>query len=186
MATRKVNGQKLDPKPTRREFASWLSQVEAGLTKRIDQLDKVFQLLAKSNQTIWNNQKELTKSEELLDEQFAVSTRMTIVSINHILEKMGATDRITDKDIEKLFRDWAQFRKRPDYREYMMEWFLGVALDKLPPSPAAEQAKKEGDPHVESDHGNQNAVEGQPQDDGPSKTANVPEVQAKDGAKAES
>lgn len=120
---------------------------------------------------MWDNQKELVKSEELLDEQFAVSTRMTVVAVNRIFEKLGI-DRIAEKDIESLFRDWAAFRKRPDYRKFMMEWFLGVALDKLPPPPAV-QAKKEGDSHVEGDHGNQNVVEVQPQDSSPSKAADV-------------
>jgi len=141
-------------------------------------------LLARSNKTIWDNQKELSKSEELLDEQFAVSTRMTIVAVNRILEKMGVDDRITEQDIGKLFKDWAQFRKRPDYREFMMEWFLGVALDKLPPPPVAVQAKKEGDSDGEGGDRNEGAGEGKSQDSGAGQAADVPEVQKEDGAAA--
>jgi hypothetical protein len=100
---------------------------------------------------------------------------MTIVAVNKIFEKLGVGDRLTEKDVAGLFRDWATFRKRPDYREFMMEWFLGVALDKLPPPPAV-QAKKEGDSDVESDHGNPNVVEVQSQDSGTGEAADVPAV----------
>lgn len=185
MATiRRVNGQKLESKPTRREFASWLSQVES----RVDQLDKTIALLAKSNQTIWNNQKELTRSADLLDEQFAVSTRMMIMAVNGIIAALppGVNNpaQITAKDVEQLFRDWAQFRKRPDFRDFMMEWFLGVALDKLPPPPVAQATK--GDSDGEGTDGNKSVGEGKPQDGGAGKAADVPEVQEKDGAAAKS
>ena len=177
----KVNGQRQKPKRTKREFESWLTQVEEDLTRRIDQLDRTTQLLAKSNQTIWENQKECAKSETLLDEQFAVSTRMTIVAVNHILTLMGhGDDCITEKDIEKLFKDWAAFHSRPDYREYMMEWFLGVAIDKLPPPP---QQAKEGGSDAESDNRNQDVGEGLPEGGGPSQEADVPEVPKEDSAK---
>jgi hypothetical protein len=183
----KVNGQKLAPKPTRREFASWLSQVETDHAKRLDKIDETIALLARSNKTIWDNQKELSKSEELLDEQFAVSTRMMITAVNGIISALapGVNNpaQITSKDVATVFRDWAAFRKRPDYRNFMMEWFLGVALDKLPPPPVA-QATKEGDVHAEGDHGNPVAAEVQPQDSGDGKAPDVPEVQKEDGAKA--
>jgi len=180
----KVNGQRQKPcKKTRRELESWLTQVDEKLSLRVDNLDKAFQLVAKSQQTIWANQKELTKSEELLDEQFAVSTRMTIVAVNHILQTMGhGEDCIKEKDVEKLFKDWAQFRARPDYRDFMMDWFMGVALDKLPPPP---QQAKEGGSNAEDDHRNTDAGE-KPQDGGVSQTNDVPQVQEKDGTQAES
>lgn len=175
----KLNGQKLDPKPTRREFVSWLSQVET----KVNQLDKLTNDLAGSNRVMWSNQKELSKSEELLDEQFAVSTRMTITWVNKLSSAVNLPElKITEKDVEQLFRDWAKFRKRPDFREFMMEWFLGVALDKLPPPP---QAKKEGDGH-EADHRNESAGQEQPQDSRPGQAVDVPPVQEEDGAKTDS
>lgn len=151
------------------------------LTKRVDNLDDTTQKLAKSNQVIWNNQKELTKSEELLDEQFAVSTRMFIVTMNGLCAKLGFEERIDSEDVQSLFRDWATFKQRPDFRSLMMEWFLGVGLDKMPQLPAAP-ARTEGDVHVEGDHGDKVAVQEQPKDDGAGQTANVPQVQAEDGA----
>jgi hypothetical protein len=127
----------------------------------------------------------LAKSETLLDEQFAVSTRMTIVAVNHILEKMGhGDDKITEKDVEKLFKDWAKFRKRPDYRNYMMEWFLGEDIDKLPPPPEP-QATKEGDSHVEGDRGDQDSSQRLAKDGSSGQANDVPEVQTKDGAEAQ-
>lgn len=132
---------------------------------------------------MWANQKELVKSEELLDEQFAVSTRMSIVAVNHILETMGQEDRITSQDIEKLFRDWAQFRARPDHRELMMEWFLGVALDKLPP--LKQLVEKEGVGNVEGNLGNAEGSEGGSQSSRQGQADDVPHVSPKDGAAAE-
>jgi hypothetical protein len=141
--------------------------------------------LGESIKTVWDNQKELAKSSTLLDEQFAVSTRMTIVAVNHILEKIGqGDDKITEKDVEKLFKDWAQFRKRPDYRNFMMEWFLGVAIDKLPPPPEPK-AKKEGDSNVKSDHGNQDAGQELAKDGEPGQENDVPEVPPEDGAETQ-
>lgn len=157
----------------------WLSQVEENLAKRIDQLDKTMQVIAGSIQTIWSNQKECAKSETLLDEQFAISTRMSIVAVNHILTLMGhGDDCIGEKDIEKLFKDWAEFHSRPDYKDFMMEWFLGVAIDKLPPPP--QQQAKEGGSNAENDHGNEDAGEGPREDRSPSQTHDVPEVQKED------
>lgn len=162
-----------------------LSRVDenfAKLTGRVDNLDDTTQKLARSNQVIWNNQKELTRSETLLDEQFAVSTRMFIVTMNGLCQKLGFEERIDAEDVKQLFQDWATFRARPDYRNLMMAWFLGVALDKMPPLPPAVPSKTEGDAHVESDHGNKDAGEEQPADARAGQTANVPEVQAEDGA----
>lgn len=136
--------------------------------------------MAASNQTVWNNQKELVKSQELLDEQFAVSTRMTVLSVNNLLSKLNSEERITESDIEILFKDWAKFRSRKDYRDFMMEWFLGVALDKLPPPKESET--KEGGSDVQSSDGNKRPSEGPAENSGDGQTANVPQVQAENSS----
>jgi len=151
--------------------------VEA-LTTRVNQLDKSLQLLAGSNQVIWGNQKELTKSQNLLDEQFAVSTRMAVMGLNLALEKIGAEERIEADDIETLFRDWAAFRSREDFRDHMMEWMLGVPLSKLPPPPA----KKEGEADAKSDLGNEEPEQERPQDGAAGQENDVPEVPQDDSA----
>jgi len=136
--------------------------------------------MARSNQTIWANQKELTKSQNLLDEQFAVSTRMAVMGINLLLEKVGADERIEADDIETLFKDWASFRARPDFRDHMMEWMLGVALDKLPPPP--EPQAKEGEADATSDHRDAVPSEELPEDTGEGQEHDVQEVPSEDRA----
>ena len=145
----------------------------AELGERVNQLDEQLKIVGRSIEVIWANQKELSKSEELLDEQFAVSTRMTITNFNqlslrwnqlltHLFPGEGPSVPMTPErrreliqmqigysDVNKLFADWAQFRQRSDYREYMREWFMGQELDTLPPPPA----KKEGEANA-SDSGN--------------------------------
>jgi hypothetical protein len=158
-------------------------QLEERLSKRVNQLDATIQVMAKSNQTIWANQKELTKSQNLLDEQFAVSTRMAVMGLNLVFEKMGVEERVDADDIEKLFRQWAEFRARPDFRNFMMEWMLGVALEKLPPPPEPEpEAKEEGEANAQSDNGNTNPEEGVTEDSQSSQADDVPEVQPEDRA----
>lgn len=155
--------------------------LEDRLTEGFAAVDQTMQALANSVQTMWRNQKELAKSEDLLDEQFAVSTRMMILSINTVLEKIGAEERIDAQDVEQMFRDWADFRKRPDYRSLMMEWFMGVALDKLPPP---QEVNKEGEVHAEGDQGDEEAVSRQPQDSSLGQTDDVPELPSNDGAES--
>ena len=145
------------------------------LTKRLNQLDRSIVLMAGSNQTIWANQKELTKSQNLLDEQFAVSTRMAVMGINLLLEKTDSKERIEGSDIEVLFRDWAVFRARPDFREHMMEWMLGVPLSELPPPPKPPE-KEEGESDAKGDIGNENAEQKEPSDGSPGQEDDVPEV----------
>lgn len=88
---------------------------------------------AKSIETIWNNQVELSKSEERLDEQFCVLARMSIRVLNDLMVRTGGDDLINEKVVETYFREWAKFRTRPDFRKFMTEWFLGQNLDSLPP-----------------------------------------------------
>jgi hypothetical protein len=165
-------------KRTRRELESWVSRLEDETQKRFAQVDQNSVAVAKSVQTIWANQKELVKSEELLDEQFAVSTRMSIMAVNQILEAMDSDKRIEASDVEKLFKDWATFRARPDYRKYMMEWFLGVALDTLPPPPEIQTLKEESS-NAES---NQRKQDESSPDSG--QAVDVPKVPQKDCSQA--
>jgi hypothetical protein len=132
--------------------------------------------MTRTHQTIWNNQKELAVSEERLDEQFAVLTRMTISYLNSILDRAGGNGRITEGTVGDLFSDWAKFRARPDHKDHMMSWFLGVALDKLPPLQESKPME-EGGSNAEGDHGDTNAIEALSQDGGIGQAYDVPQVQ---------
>lgn len=123
------------------------------LSKRADQLDANVVKIGNALGTIWANQRELTKSEALLDEQFAVLTRLSVISLNMIVVKhnlamsmvamaMGKDSvdelmlpEVEYDDINVLFAQWAEFRSRPDFREHMRTWFMGGDLNSLPPPP---------------------------------------------------
>jgi hypothetical protein len=168
------------------------------LSERLNQLDEQLKIIGRSIEIIWANQKELSKSEELLDEQFAVSTRMTISNFNELSARwnkalqylLPSGDQPAEKvlpdtrkslvqmligysDVNKLFADWAEFRKRSDYREHMRPWFMGDDLSTLPPPPvppvperkegveyvgdSSIEVKKEGEANATSDPGNPSA-----------------------------
>ena len=173
---RRSGSGKSKRKRTHRELESQVSALE----ERLERIEGSFDVLARSQKVIFDNQKELSASEELLDEQFAVSTRMSIMGINFLSRRMeviatilgsalggewqeaiqteGSWDESIDADdIEKLFLDWATFRRRSDFRDHMTEWMLGVPLDKMPPE---QTAKKEGDDDGESDSGDEGPGEG--------------------------
>ena len=144
------------------------------LAERLNALDQQLKVIGGSLGVIWNNQKELTKSEELLDEQFAVLTRLSIISFNALLRRGNITLKylspvdsdapsltpeskkelvmpsIGYSDINVMFHAWAEFRQRPDFREHMQAWVMGNDLSELPPPP---EVKKEGEA---------NAAEGNP------------------------
>ena len=98
-------------------------------------------------QTIWSNQVELTKSAEKLDEQFCVLARLSIRFINDLAIRISSDNVINEDVLEKYFKEWAAFRTRPDFRKFMLEWFLGKELKDLPaapevPSPEAEEPQE--------------------------------------------
>lgn len=131
--------------------------------------------MARSHQTIWNNQKELAKSEERLDEQFAVLTRLTISKLNPLLKHIGEP-LIQESYVEELFKDWAKFKARPDRKEHMMEWFMGAGLDTLPPLQESKPME-EGGSDAEGNHGNTDTGEELSQDRRDGKANDVSQVQ---------
>jgi len=102
--------------------------------------------------TVWKNQETLSKSAERLDEQFAVLARLSIRGMNDILIRMGADKEvITEVVIETAFKEWQVFRSRSDFRQFMLEWFLGKPLADLPPPPAKEEAPMTAAPGQEAE-----------------------------------
>jgi hypothetical protein len=86
-----------------------------------------------------------------LDEQFCVLARMSIRSLNEILIRIGSEDVITEKVIEVAFKEWASFKKRPDFRKYMLEWFIGKPLSELPPAPVGAKQSDPASPSPEAE-----------------------------------
>ena len=190
MKTKKVNGKSLrrpgGPLSKNQESRKALLRGLEILSQRCDQLDRNFGLMARNQQLAWNNQKECAKSETLLDEQFAVLTRLTITSLNKVLPDGS---KILYEDVNKLFMDWADFRKRKDFRDYMKEWFMGEDLSKLPPPPVEEPKKPADQPKEGGSDGQVSPAEAssrpeQPESPGPSQEAPVPEVRGHDDPQA--
>jgi hypothetical protein len=139
-------GRKIQPKQTR-------VQKLVSLEKRLELLPELVEEKLKgvieTIGTVWNNQKELSKSADRLDEQFCVLTRMSVKHINDVMVRIGSDDLIDETVIERYFKEWAAFRSRSDFRTFMLEWFLGKGLDTLPPPPKQETAPVPPDQKVE-------------------------------------
>lgn len=65
-------------------------------------------------------------------------------------------DSVTYEKVNEMFTDFAKFRSRPDFRNYMREWFMGAHIDSLP-----EVAKEDND--ARRDDGNASATEEGPE-----------------------
>ena len=180
---RRANG----PLSKNQESKKVLHRNLEALVQRSDLLARQFGGMAKSLETIWGNQKELSKSESLLDEQFAVLTRMTISTLNQIIEHPGKAQPITYEDVNRLFKDWADFRKRSDFREHMRAWFMGDDLASLPPPPVEEPGKpadqpKEGESNVPSVSAEENDRQERPASGRDGQEAEVSEVRKDDNS----
>jgi hypothetical protein len=106
--------------------------------------------LGKTVGTLYNNEIELAKSVDRVEEEFCVLGRLLIPKVNDILIALGSEDLITEEMINSVFLTWHEFKQRPDFKDHFVPWFLGVALDDLPPVPKKEQptdtpAQKGGD-----------------------------------------
>ena len=158
-------------KASRKLLGSSLVELEA----RINKLDEQLKVIGNSIGVIWSNQRELSNSEAFLDEQFAVLTRMTVMSLNSLMSKWNRSLKylspidadappLTEEnkkelvqalvgysDINALFVTWSNFRRRKDFRNHMKAWVMGEDITLLPPEPPEE--KKEGESNV-SDPGN--------------------------------
>lgn len=146
-------------------------------------LGDLFQKMAHDQAVIFGNQKDLAVSEERLDEQFCVLTRLTISRLNEIalIAHGEDADLITYDQVNLMFMEWAKFRQRPDFKDHMQTWMMGGDLNTLPPppeppkeeetpdapGPKAEDAEEFGGDHgegQESDVGDEIPAEEQPED----------------------
>lgn len=150
----------------------------AAMTERLNQVERTIGVIAHAQSVLLDNQKELAGSANKLDEQFAVSTRMSIIGINALAMKQKDIGLITEEDLEQLFLDWAAFRGRSDFRDLMTEWMLGVPLGKLPPPPV----ETEGEADAQGDHGDESPQQELTEDSSVREEDDVPKVQPEDGA----
>lgn len=95
--------------------------------------------------TLYNNEVELGNSTDRLEEEFCVLARLLIPKVNDILIALGSEDVITEETINNVFLTWNEFKQRPDFKAHFVPWFLGVALEDLPPPPPPE-VKEEKQP----------------------------------------
>lgn len=112
--------------------------------KSIDQHSESLNKIGQSLLTMFQNQKELARSTEMLDEQFAVLARLMFQAVNSILPD---DKKLTYEQINLSFQEFTKFKALPDYKEHMSEWFMGADLTQLfakaetPEAPVAAPAE---------------------------------------------
>ena len=97
--------------------------------------DAKIRALGRTVGTLYNNEVELGNSTDRLEEEFCVLARLLIPKVNDILIALGSEDPITEEEINSVFLTWNEFKQRPDFKAHFVPWFLGVALEDLPPPP---------------------------------------------------
>jgi len=85
--------------------------------------------------TLWKNQQELDQAHHRLDTQQFVLARLLIPLVKEVLIRVQSDELITQETIGRVFLEWDEFRKRPDYKDLLLEWMMGVPLNELPPPP---------------------------------------------------
>lgn len=116
-----------------------LEKVEAAYEQYRSLTDQKLKALAETVGSVWKNQVELSKSEDRLDEQFCVLTRLSITRLNDLTIRAEGDDLITYEAVNKMFMDWAAFRARSDFRDHMQTWMMGGDLSALPEPPKQEE-----------------------------------------------
>lgn len=118
---------------------------------------------------MFHNQKLLADSATRLDDQFAVLTRLVISSLRDLdLE-------VTYEEVNALFKVWADFRSRPDFKEHMRTWFMGGDVVRLPPV----EVKKDGEDRLPD--GEECVREGNSEVTPQGQKSDVPQVPPQDG-----
>jgi hypothetical protein len=146
---------------------------------------------------VFSNQESLASSEFKLDAQFCVLTRLTITTLNQLIQQMSTvrdflhlppTLGVAPKELDyayvnRMFQEWEQFRSRPDFREHFKTWFMGEDLSRLPliepvpEVPNAESATPEAPEPVHGEPDVPNLSGENSPDDGEAWDADMPEMQ---------
>lgn len=160
---------------TNKESRKAVARALQNLAEQNFKLHQKVQELQKQVAVLYQNQRELAQSENRLDEQFCVSTRLVISWINSIIKAARmedapwalSLDSVSYESVNKMFMDFEQFKRRPDFRDHMRVWFMGESLDSLP-------EVKAGVDHATSDIGDQPDQKGQPGGSGEGQEDPVP------------
>lgn len=164
-------------------------------------LDKRVTDLAAAKVGLWKNQqnldtalKSLVGAQRSLDHQVAVLTRFTVVNINK-MRALAGLDYVTEDELSNFFEEWNLFYQRGDANEHMSHWVLGKPLEDLPDPPAKDEEETtppapedaEEGPTVfggdyAGDHGNEDAQQEGPEDEGSGPSDAVPSLPDEDGA----
>jgi len=125
---------------TNKESRKAVARALQNLAEQNLKLHQKVQELQKQVAVLYQNQRELVRSENRLDEQFCVSTRLAVSWINAIIKAARmedapwalSLDSVSYDAVNKMFMDFEKFKGRPDFRNHMRVWFMGESLDSLP------------------------------------------------------
>jgi hypothetical protein len=220
MARKKKQAKKKAAKKSvRKKLFGKAAQGRKAFVRSLADLDKRLRDLANVTAGLWQNQqsidvavKALAKSEESLDDQVAVLTRLFFVEANKLRTFMQL-DPFDADEIEAMFEAWHEFRARADAKNWMSHWVLGKPLSELPPPPKQEfleddisklqegidlpeDAESDGElpegatifggDYGKSDIGDEEAGQSEPEDEAPGENDEVPVLQSQDEAVSES
>ena len=123
-----------------------------------------------------------------INSQFVVLTRLTVMTLNELLIRVGSETLITYDSINEMFEAWEQFRERPDFKEHMHVWLMGGDLSTLPPVIESKAAVEDdpadlrefGGDYVSQGSSNQEIGEGEPGIDETSQEDAMPQGQNPD------
>jgi hypothetical protein len=137
-----------------------LEQVNQVIESFKSEVASDFENIVKMVSTCYTNQHVLAKSAMGMDDQFAVLLRLTITRLNQLIELqnhvyMNAIKYIPEEErpidpenhliptvdyleVSNLFKEFDEFKRRPDFKELFQSWYTLADLKTLPPLPPTE------------------------------------------------
>jgi hypothetical protein len=141
----------------------------------------------KDQTTIYNNQMELSRSAEQLDDQFAIITRICVRHING-----GELGPVSYENINEMFKEWGLFKSLDNFRVFTKNWYMGEPIEKIltEAKAALEELKKgtstSGDTNAEGIAGNETVEQQGSGDTGEDASNPVPPLPSSDQGPHES
>lgn len=82
-------------------------------------------------QKLGNNDNVIVNQMDQMEVQITCLVRIMILNINAMRDAMNMPP-MTFEDMEDTFKEFADFRKRPDFKQHMKAWYSGEDLSELP------------------------------------------------------